>query len=609
MVDTGYRASYLAAMSGRRLVMLGTLFTLFSGILLCRLWMVQVHSGEEHVAAVARQSIRRLRVTPVRGRIFATDGQVLVDNKANFNLVFHVSEMRRPGARRHTEEHILGLAAGLAAELGRENPLTPAQVRRHLEVYPALPLIVFTNLSSRDLAILAEMIPPVPSVEVQAGFTRFYPHPRRATHVLGFAGHIRPKDEEKEYSYAMPELQGRAGLEQVYDEQLSGQPGSKMVRVNTLGYVYEQIGESAPPRNGNDLILTLDLRAQETAERLMAPHHGALVLLEARTGAVLAMASSPSYNLAELDAATYGRLAADEEGKPLINRALAAGYLPGSIVKPLIGLAALEAGIATVQGPVVDCQGAYRIGNARIRCWLRSGHGKLDLPHAIEQSCNTYFIQLGQEIGLDALTPFLRGAGLGEAPAIDLPYPGTGLVPSRDWARRYWGRNWIAIDTAFLSIGQGAINISALQAAVYCAALANGGTVYRPYLLKSLRTSKGSVIQTTPPRAMRRLPVAKENLELVRQGMDLVVNGENATATGARNPAISVAGKTGTAEVKSAEDEHKNTWFIGYAPVDAPRYAIAIVIERGASGGRTAAPLAGRLFAEWLAAADGTTAP
>jgi penicillin-binding protein 2 len=478
-------------------------------------------------------------------------------------------------------------------------------LERHLRVYPALPIIVFTDLSKIDLARISELFPRPPGLEIRMMIRRSYPFPGMASHTLGFVGRrqLPDKFELSKYAYARPELQGRSGLEKQYDSELVGQGGMKLVRVDTLGFVHDQIGQSLEAKAGHDLILSLDLRAQQAAENALRGVRGALVAVDVRSGAVLALASMPTYDLSALANGGYGLLAEDTENRPLVNRALAAGYLPGSIIKPLIGLAALEAGTVTATEEI-DCPGYYLLGKKlRIRCAHRYGHGHpLAMIEALEQSCNTYFIDIGQRTGLDRLRPVLAAAGLGIRPAIDLPFASHGLLPTRQWARDYWHRNWIASDTAFLSIGQGAINLSPLQAAMYTAAIANGGTLYEPYLVQEVRDPQGKVRWRRAPAPVHRLPVTPEHLALVRQGMADVINGEHATAPQARNSVVSLAGKTGTAEVGARDKRTKNTWFICYGPLESPRYAVAVLVENGVSGGKTAAPIAKQFFEDWLAA-------
>jgi penicillin-binding protein 2 len=591
----------------RLLLQAGVSLVFLLGLLL-RLWVVQVLQGEQHRQSIASQSVRRLRVAPVRGRIFAADGQsVLVDNRPDYQLAFHVVEMHQPGRRRATVDYIMSQVELLARQIERPLPFSREFLERHLRVYPALPIIVFTDLNRVELARVSEMFPRPPGLETRIVIQRSYPYPGLATHLLGFVGRRQLPDpyELSKYSYARPELQGRTGLEKQYDSDLAGQGGMALVRVDTLGFVRDQIGQPQVAKAGHNLILSLDLRAQQAAENALRGVRGALVAVDVTSGAVLAMASMPTYNLADLGGGGYGELAQDTENRPLVNRALAAGYLPGSIVKPLIGLAALEAGVVSA-GEEIDCPGYYLLGKKlRIRCAHRYGHGHpLAMVQALEQSCNTYFIDIGQRTGLDRLLPVLSAAGLGVRPGLDLPYADHGLLPTRQWAREYWKRNWIASDTAFLSIGQGAINLSPLQAAMYTAAIANGGTLYEPYLAQEIRDPQGGVRWRRAPIPVHRLPVTAEHLAVVRQGMADVVNGENATAPQARNPAISLAGKTGTAEVGPRDKRTKNTWFTCYGPLESPRYAVTVLVENGASGGKTAAPIASQFLQNWLTASQ-----
>ncbi|MBT4823045.1 MAG: hypothetical protein HON70_45485, partial [Lentisphaerae bacterium] len=501
----------------------------------------------------------------------------------------------------------------LASVLQRPSPVTPRKLAIHLTHRPALPLPIFTRLTPAELAKASELIPPVPGMEIVPGICRHYPFPGVCTHVLGLTGRTKPPDrlEQTRSSFPVLELRGRTGLERQYDTELSGNGGMKIVRVNMLGFAHEVLGRPLPPQDGKDLILSLDITCQQAAAQVMHAHRGALVAMNVHTGAILALASSPTYDLATLSAARYAKLGVDNVNRPLMNRALSAGYTPGSVIKPLIALAALQTDAINPR-ELITCNGAYLIGKKKIHCWHRAGHGPLDLVHAIAFSCNPYFIHAGMEVGIDSLSPLLKAAGIGNSPDIDLPGAGAGLLPSRGFAVEKWRRNWIAIDTAYASIGQGAIAVSPLQVAIYTAAIANGGNVLRPYLVQSVRTSEGAICKNAAPVVQHRLPVDQEHLRLVREGMYQAVNAANGTAKAARTRVISLAGKTGTAEVGSGANRHKHTWFIGFAPAEKPEFAVALLIERGASGGRTAAPVAGRFLTEWLgndSLATGVTAP
>jgi len=594
-------------------------------LLVARLWQVQLRHGSEHSRATVRQSVRPIRLNAVRGRILASGGEVLVDNRTLFDAVYHLAEMRQPGRRSRTITYIMTQTERLAADLGRPMPITIAQLDRHLRVQPALPMTVFRALDARELAVLSELMPPVPGLEIVTRAERYYPRPGLASHLLGHTGRERPEStaEMSQYPlfYANPELHGWAGLEKQYDQELVGVAGSRLVRVSALGYVHDDIGTPVPPENGNDLMLTIDIRAQLAAERVLdAPgYEGALVVVEVDTGAVLAMASVPGYDLSRVDSshydsAYYEALSADRERRPLLNRAMVS-YTPGSILKPLIALAALDAGVLQPEA-VFDCTGAYALGpGSQIRCWMRTGHGPLDLVHAIEGSCNPYFIAAGMAAGIDRLQPMLAAAGIGTRPAIDLPpqqpeRAERGICPSRDY---FQGtprsrRRWIAADTAYLSIGQGVIGVSPMHAALYAAAIANGGSLYRPFLVRSVRRPDGKEVRAAAPVVERRLPARPEHLALIRQGMYEVVNSDRGTGKNARNTVLSLCGKTGTAEVGAGDERYHDTWFLGFGPVENPRYAIALLVEHGESGGRTAALLAGRFFERWLGPGTGWAA-
>lgn len=589
-----------------RLVVVGAFYAMGLAVLLIRLWVVQVRDGPQHTQAIARQSIRLIRVNPVRGRMFSTDGEVLVDNAPSYALIFHISEMRHPGARSKTVAYIWRQACKAAGVIGRPIPFPKTRIQRRLEMYPALPLVVLTDLTVRELARLEELWPPIPGMEIVCGLRRRYPWPGLAPHVLGFAGRRMPQRDSPfgRYGYVTLDLRGRSGLELEYDRELAGSAGTRIVRVDTLGYVHRVIGKPVEPTDGNDLLLTLDRRAQESAQRALVSIHGALVALDVRSGAVLAMASSPGYDLGSLDARTYAALAENVEARPLLNRAVAAGYLPGSIVKPLIGLAALNAG-AVRPDETINCTGKIRIGDHPIHCWLHTGHGPLTLVEALEHSCNVYFIEAGLRTGLERLQPVLAAAGIGQDPRLDLPHSPAatrGRFPHRPARAKHSAHGWSAIDTAYISIGQGPINLSPLQAAMYTAAIANGGLLYRPHLLRQIRAPDGRVLRNIAPEVLHRFPGPPEHLALIREGMWRVVNGEHATASRARTDVISLAGKTGTAEVQRKDGQTKNTWFVCFGPWESPRYAVAVLVENGVSGGKSAAPLARRFLEGWLRA-------
>lgn len=592
----------------RRRILLGAgLLVLPLLLLILRLGQVQVRQGPEHLRRTQRQSVRPIWDNPVRGRIFAADGQVMVDNTSHYDVVFHLAEMRQPGRNRRTTAHILATAMRLAALMECDNPLTAELLARHVRQTPALPLRVFKDLGEQERARLVELMPLLTGVELVPRIERAYPFPGVASQLLGVAVWKPPREVELDdmfsRSYATEELRGLSGLEMAYDQDLAGQLGMRLVRVDTMGYIHGVIDEAQHAVNGYDLQLSLDSRAQRVADRVLAGFSGALVVVDIHTGAVIAMASAPTYDLSQTDRTRYALLSLDEEDLPLLNRAVNGLYTPGSIIKPLVALAALESGAIRAE-EVYDCTGSYLVGEHPIRCARRYGHGSLSLLEAITVSCNPYFIHAGVRAGLDVLQPMYAAAGIGEKSGFDLSERYTGLIPSRGWAKQRLRRNWLLIDTAFVSIGQGAIEITPLQAAMYTAALANGGKLLRPYLVQRVVSGEGRVINNTPVVIRHRLPVSPEHLQVVQRGMEQTVVADDGSAKELREAGIPLAGKTGTAEVGSKANRHHNTWLICYGPLPEPRYALACLIEKGDSGGRTAAPIAARFFREWLSAGD-----
>ena len=590
---------------GLRLYILAAVLAAPLGLLILRLWFVQVREGAKHVQEITRQSIRPIRLNAVRGRLLAADRSVLVDNDCRYELVFRVAEMRQRGKRRNTVIYILRRTLDFARLLGRLAPISEKTITLHLYVSPAVPLPVYTDLTPTEVAKIMELSPPVPGVSVETRAVRRYLQPAFASQTLGWVGRYRPEKTEEmdqyQAAYTGYEMRGRMGLESRYNTVLAGEGGHRLVRVDPVGYVHEEIGVSRQPVNGRDLLLTLDPKAQVAANHALEGKHGAFVVVDVRSGAVLAMASSPTFALAEQTTETYEALKKRAD-MPMFNRAVDGNYAPGSIVKPLIALAALECG-AIKPATTHNCTGRYRKYWLNIGCAKRWGHGKLDLVEAIKLSCNPYFMDAGIETKLENIQPVFAAAGFGRRPAIDLPSAARGLLPSREYALRARGPRepWGLADTAFISIGQGLSVLTPLQVAMYTAALANGGRIYRPFLVRSVLKANGGVWRNTAPVVESRLPVKPENLAVVRQGMHQVVSAEQGSGANARNEVIDLAGKTGSAEVTHRDrPKTKNTWFIAFGPFADPKYACAMVIEDGDSGGRTNAPRVKQFFIDWL---------
>ena len=597
----------------RNRVLLIGLFLLFMYFILAvKLWHEQIRKGYKHRHNISRQSIRRIRIPATRGKILTSDLHVLADNSPSYDVYLYFEEMRQ-NRRSKTIIYIENAIFQIDAILNRSKKITKLDIRRHMNKRPGLPFKVATNITQRQMARIFELSSKVKGLGIIPNGRRVYPAKDIAAHIIGYT---RPEDPKKasdreEYFYYLPDLKGVRGVEEQFDtlpfadktvRGLKGYPGFSLVQVDHRGFVYKTLIDEIKPLSGNNVVLTLNWRAQKIASDLLRGLRGAFVLLNADTGAVLAMVSSPSFDLSKfspkLTSKSYQKLINDPD-MPLFDRVTHGEYTPGSIVKPLVAFALLNYGIKPEEE--VTCDGKSMIARARIRCssWRHGGHGELDMKHAIEKSCNDYFIEKGKCLKMEDLRGIFKSAGFGRITGIGLPER-RGRLPAREDKKRIAGFPWNQYDTSLLCIGQGYLNITPLQAAVYAAALCNGGLLYKPYLLQDIRNSEGTVLYHTIPRISGKLDTNPTDLEIIQEGMHMVVNSPGGSGRRAENPIIELSGKTGTAELKVRGKKHQNTWFICFGKNKGTNYAAAILVEDGVSGGHTCAPIAKAFFTEYL---------
>ena len=550
-----------------------------------RLHEIQVETAADYNYASARQSVRRVRTGGMRGRILDRRGTVLADNRPSVSIVCHPAAFQR----RTWEETAADMRASidaLAAVIGRSAPPTDERIRRHVARLLPLPLVVWDRLDARELARFCEHEREFPGFSVQETAERVYPQGPFAAHLLGWVGATVPEAEagDERFYYIAPELHGKGGVEYQYDGFLCGVPGERKVVVDARGFAIREWTVVAAQK-GPDLTLALDSGLQRVVERQLRGRRGACVVIDPRSGDVLAFASAPDYDPNTVRRAdVYGALAADLE-QPLLNRASGGSYAPGSVFKPVTALAGLSVGYPT--DATHDCTGVFELGAMRLHCARRWGHGALDLRHALMVSCNPFFCNLGLETGTNALLATARAFGLGRRTGIDLGVDTAGVVPDGDWKMRTYHEKWFLGDLAQMSIGQGMLLVSPLQMALVAGAIGTGCRV-TPHLKAGL-----------PP---VRVPLAfpREHLDVVREGMRMVVAGDGETRGGGwrcgEGLSVEVSGKTGTAEVGRGATRRKNTWFIAYAPSARPTVALALVIENGESGASTAAPCANEIL-------------
>ena len=594
-----------------RVLELGVLMLVLFGVLIGALYREQVESGEEHRSAVSRQSIRRIRVPARRGRIFTSDYRIVADNRPVMNLVFYPEEMRT-GRRKKSIVYMLETAQKLADAIGRRNPLDHRSIERHLSASPGLPLVVFSDLDERETARALECARQQRGVDLETGAVRSYPMGSFAPHLIGFTKHESPREaaDRRDFFYYIPDIVGRSGVELLCDAPkwagdspgLRGRPGFSLIQVDHLGYIHHAMVDGEEPRHGDNVVLTVDSRAQSLAERLLDGRRGALVVLDADNGDVLAAATAPRYDLGKFSPKLSGefyRKLREDPARPLLNRAFQGTYTPGSILKPLVALALLRNGVKPDE--TVECDGYSHIGDATIRCasYRRGGHGETDLEHALEWSCNGYFIAMGVRVGEEALFQVLRSAGIGRPTGVGIS-EGRGLMPDRELKHRRYGYRWNRYDTALLSMGQGFITLTPLQAALYTAALGNGGTLWKPNLVRKLTDCDGRTVWERAPQSRGVLDASQEALDIVKQGMFKVVNSPEGSGRRGAVPNLEIMGKTGSAEVGPRSDRRLIVWFVAYTEYRKFKYAVAVMVEDGASGGGDCAPLAAEFLREYL---------
>jgi penicillin-binding protein 2 len=556
------------------------------------LWQIQVAEGHVYEDNLRKQSVRRVRLPGMRGRIFDRGGRRLADNRPHYCLAIYLEELRQPGSWDRTIDKVEDLVATLSQIIGRAPEIDREDIRNHIRRRLPLPLVAWKNLDDQALARWAERGGGLPGVDVYLEAVRVYPEGASACHLLGYVGRADPVQEKGEkYHYYVPEMEGKAGLEKHFDALLRGRAGGRLLRVDVSGYRYGDLGVKEP-ESGSDLLLAIDADIQSAAERVLADDSGAVVVLDPRNGDVLALASSPGFDpndfVPRMSSETWQGLIQNPD-KPLLNRALVGNYAPGSTFKPVVAMAALENGFSTPE-KAFTCPGYFKLGNATFNCWYKPGHGTIVLREALKHSCNVYFYRLGLQCGHEPITHMASALGLGSKTGLEIDYEAAGLVPDDGWKRRVFNDGWREGDTCNLSIGQGALTVTPLQMAVVAATLANKGTVYRPRVVLGVRPPDGDSFALRPAKVANRMHWTPEYIDVVRGGMHDVVMAPDGTGRRARIPGVVIAGKTGTAEYGRKDEGKKYGWMIAFAPFDQPRYAVALVIDEAISGGTTAAP-------------------
>lgn len=567
---------------------------LIAGILILRLFYLQVISFAYYRQVSDENRVRLVSVPAPRGLIWDRNGKKMVTNRPSYALSLDPSQARDVKSVVSRISQILNLD---------ENFLQEKAKAGWVNKYTRIKLM--KDLDFKTVCILEERNEELPGVSCQVEEVRSYPPLYWAGHLFGYVGEVSQKemDDSREKGLTLGSNIGKDGLEKEYDEVLRGEDGMNFLEVSANGRIIGPLKDKKPLRYavGSDLVLTIDSDLQVEAESALSEYAaGAVVALDPQSGEVLTLVSKPGFDPNQfcsfLDEETWGSLVNDPS-HPLLNRAIQGAYPPGSTYKLLTAGAALESKVATRNTTFQPCNGGYLFGSRVFKCWLPKGHGRLDLIQALAQSCDVYFYQLSLRLGLDRWSFYARQCGLDKRYKIDLPDEIAGMIPDRAYYQRKFGQGeWIKNLVINLGIGQGEVLSTPLDLAVFYSALVNGGTVYRPHVLKEMRSVDG---RTTPKgkTILSHLPFSYSTLEILKEGLVQAVNSPNGTGGLARIQDILVGGKTGTAQNPHGKE---HAWFVGFAPADHPKIVVVVLIEKAGHGGTYAAPVARRIIERYL---------
>ncbi|MFC4308415.1 penicillin-binding protein 2 [Steroidobacter flavus] len=606
----------------QRAVIAAVLMVIAMGLVISRLVWLQVVKYDYFADLSQGNRIRIEPIPPNRGLILDRNGLPLATNAPSYQLEL-------------TKEQVEDIDATLngIAEIGlidKDNIPTIKRDLRGRRSFDAVPIKL--QLTEVEVARFAARRHQFPGVEIRPRLTRYYPLAESSVHAIGYVGAISEDDKKRLNidEYAGTTLTGKNGVEYAYEGQLHGKAGMQQLLVNAQGRSVERIGNEAAklerkePVSGNDLYLTIDMRTQQAAEEALRGQRASAVAIDPNNGDILAFVSTPAFdpNLFARGLTRTEYLALTENpDRPMYDRVIRGVYPPGSTVKPMMAMAALDAGVVTPENSVF-CRGAYRMpGVSRPwRDWKPGGHGTVDMRKAIATSCDVYFYGIANEMGVDHIHDYLSQFGMGALTGIDIPGEKTGLLPSTEWKRKAFRRKeaqmWFPGDTISIGIGQGYMNATPLQLAHAAATIASRGHRFKPRLVRAIRNvTTGQITELKP--AELPSPHVKDPAawDIAVGGMYDVANAPYGTARGATaNALYKIAGKSGTAQVFTAaanervkkagelvEHLRDHALFIAFAPVEAPRIAVAIVVENAPGGGSAfAAPIARRILDTYL---------
>mgnify|MGYP002656147981 FL=1 len=591
----------------RRVIVAGLFIFIGLGVLVARYGFLQVYAHDKYVTAADNNRIKLISAPPSRGYIYDRNGHILADNKPVFTAMISPDEVSNPSKTLN----LLAPIFDLTEEDIQDILLRVADSKND-------PVTIKIDLTPTQVAQFSVRKPFFRGVNIQSNRTRVYPYGDLFAHVIGYVGRINDK-ESKEIDkrlYAGTDLIGKLGIESYYETLLLGYPGYKSVETNAHGDVLREL-DTKPPVAGNDIHLSLDYGLQKIASDQLNGRRGAIVAIDPRNGDVLAFVSNPSYDpnpfVSGISFNEYGMLR-DDEDQPLYNRALQGMYPPGSTIKPFESMGILHHGIMGWHDTIWD-PGYFTLpGDSHRFCdWKKGGHGTVNMTKSIVESVDTYYYKASYQMGIQKLHDWMIRFGFGADTGIDLVNEKSGVMPSPKWKKDTYNKDWLPGETISVSIGQGYFLATPLQIANATAMVAAKGQHITPHLLKS---SKGAQTVTPISKPDGRIDFNGTTEDWLRMQSAMEETVKRGTAKGIYTPQYRIAGKTGTAQVKSiaqGKSYNKNeldkrhwdhAWFNGFAPVENPQIAVAVLVENGGGGSTTAAPIARKLFDYWIIARE-----
>lgn len=556
-------------------------------LILCfRLWQLQILDGDKYKRLSEDNRLRILKTPAPRGIIYDRNGMPLVKNIPFFSVSIITDDFK-------------GIDTGsLSALLGLSKKDIEEKLNRK-DNSPFVPVKLKQGLSFEEIARIEARRSDFPGLFVETDVGREYLFGKVGAHIIGYLGKITQSQlSNPELKHFPPDaLIGQWGVEALFDNQLRGMPGERIIEVDALGRELRMIQER-PSVKGTDINLSIDINIQKAVEDAFGEKAGALVALKPDSGEILALESLPSFdpNIFSMGIAYNDwKSLMEDKKKPMLNRAIQSQYPPGSTFKIITAIAAIEEGIIHPDTKV-NCTGGINYGRWTFGCWKKGGHGMVDFHKAIVESCDVYFYEVGKRLGIDKIYKYATAFGLGRETGIELMpvKERRGLIPSTEWKKEKKRLPWYLGDTFISAIGQGYVTATPIQMAVMMSAFANGGNIYKPSLIKK-NQAPSEIIKLKP-----------ETVRMIKEALSGVVNEPNGTAQGAKSPLAVVGGKTGTAQVVgkkkglSGERFMDHAWFVAFAPVDNPDIALSVFVEHGGGGGAVAAPIAKRAIEAYM---------